>query len=94
MTPVASLTNIEKAGRTVALLGPNGAGKTTAISLLLGLLTPDRGSARLFGGPPTDAVAAGRVGAMLQDGGLMPGVLVGELLAMLAGLYPAPIPVA
>ncbi len=110
MTPVASLTNIEKAfgdvravdgltlsvqpGETVALLGPNGAGKTTAISLLLGLLTPDRGSARLFGGPPTDAVAAGRVGAMLQDGGLMPGVLVGELLAMLAGLYPAPIPVA
>jgi ABC-2 type transport system ATP-binding protein len=31
------------------LLGPNGAGKSTLIKLLLGLLTPDRGSARVQG---------------------------------------------
>jgi ABC-type multidrug transport system ATPase subunit len=30
------------------LLGPNGAGKTTLIKLLLGLLAPDEGSARIF----------------------------------------------
>ncbi|HWU53116.1 MAG TPA: ATP-binding cassette domain-containing protein, partial [Tahibacter sp.] len=35
------------AGEVYALLGPNGAGKTTAISLLLGLLRPDTGEARL-----------------------------------------------
>ena len=35
---------------------------------------------------------AGLVGAMLQDAGLMPGVRVGELLAMVRGLYPRPLP--
>ena len=30
-------------GQLVALLGPNGAGKTTTVSMVAGLLTPDRG---------------------------------------------------
>ncbi|MDQ6613955.1 MAG: ATP-binding cassette domain-containing protein [Actinomycetota bacterium] len=81
-------------GETVALLGPNGAAKTTAISLLLGMLIPDHGTVELFGGPPHGAVAAGLVGAMLHDGGLMAGVTVAELLDMLARLYPHPLPVA
>ncbi|MGH9126809.1 MAG: ABC transporter ATP-binding protein [Acidimicrobiales bacterium] len=80
-------------GETVALLGPNGAGKTTTISLLLGLLRPDEGRVSLFGHTPTKAVAEGRVGAMLQEGGLLGGVGVAELLGMLAGLYPNPRPV-
>jgi ABC-2 type transport system ATP-binding protein len=36
-------------GAIVGLLGPNGAGKTTTISMLLGLIEPDRGSIRYFG---------------------------------------------
>lgn len=36
-------------GTIVALLGENGAGKTTALRILLGLLEPDGGSARVFG---------------------------------------------
>jgi ABC-2 type transport system ATP-binding protein len=36
-------------GEVVALLGPNGAGKTTTLHMLLGLVTPDAGSVRLFG---------------------------------------------
>ena len=36
--------------------------------------------------------ADGLVGAMLQDAGLMPGVRVGELLTMVRGLYPRPLP--
>jgi ABC-2 type transport system ATP-binding protein len=40
------------AGDIYGFLGPNGAGKTTAMRILLGLLRPDAGSARLFGRDP------------------------------------------
>ena len=80
------------AAETVALLGPNGAGKTTAIGVLLGLLSPSRGQVQVYDLPPLQAVAAGLVGAMLQDAGLMPGVKVGELLKMVRNLYPRPLP--
>jgi ABC-2 type transport system ATP-binding protein len=80
------------AGETVALLGPNGAGKTTTIGLLVGLLTPAGGQVQVYGQSPSQAVADGLVGAMLQDAGLMPGVRVGELLTMVRGLYPRPLP--
>ncbi len=33
----------------LGLLGPNGAGKTTLIKILIGLLKPDKGYARVFG---------------------------------------------
>ena len=39
-------------GEFVAILGPNGSGKTTLIKLALGLISPSRGSVKLFGGPP------------------------------------------
>lgn len=80
-------------GQTVALLGPNGAGKTTTITMLLGLARPDQGTVAVLGMSPEDAVARGLIGAMLQDGGMMPGVQVGELLAMVRSLYPAPLSV-
>jgi ABC-2 type transport system ATP-binding protein len=80
-------------GETVALLGPNGAGKSTTIGMLLGLLPPDEGTVRLFGGSPRGAVAAGRVGSMLQEAGLPSNVKVAELVAFVRGLYPEPLPV-
>ena len=91
--PVCALDGIElriRPGSTVALLGPNGAGKSTAIELLLGLLEADHGSAFLFGSSPEQAIAAGRVGAMLQDTKLMSGVNVGALLRVIHGVYPHP----
>src|SRR5579862_1195045 len=78
-------------GETIALLGPNGAGKSTTISMLLGLLAPDSGSIEVLGSAPGSATAHAGVGAMLQDGGMMPGVLVGELLGMVRRLYQAPL---
>ncbi|MFE3329325.1 ATP-binding cassette domain-containing protein [Streptomyces sp. NPDC059176] len=44
-------------GEVHGFLGPNGSGKSTTIRILLGLLRPDSGSARLLGGDPwRDAV--------------------------------------
>jgi ABC-2 type transport system ATP-binding protein len=70
------------------LLGPNGAGKSATTGLLLGLLHPDRGQVQVHDRSSPRAAADGLVGATLQDAGLMPGVWVGELLAMVRGLYP------
>lgn len=44
-------------GARLALAGENGAGKTTLIKLILGLASPDRGSARLFGREAADPEA-------------------------------------
>jgi len=82
-----------EAGETVALLGPNGAGKSTTIDMILGLAEPDGGSVSVLGGSPSGAIDAGKVGAMLQTGALIRDLSVGELIAMVASLYPAPLDV-
>src|SRR5690242_19780138 len=78
-------------GEAVALLGPNGAGKTTTISMLLGLLTPTTGAVEVFGMQPAQAIQQSKIGAMLQEGKLMPGVRVGEFLDFVRSLHPAPL---
>ncbi|WP_425829934.1 ABC transporter ATP-binding protein [Streptomyces fractus] len=80
------------AGETVALLGPNGAGKSTTLDLLLGLRPADTGEVRVFGASPREAITAGRVGAMLQSGGLMDEVTVRELVQLGCALHPKPYP--
>lgn len=85
---VDGLTLSLRPGETVALLGPNGAGKSTTLDLLLGLKQPDSGTVRVFGSGPREAIVAGRVGAMLQSGGLMDEVTVAELVALACALHP------
>jgi ABC-2 type transport system ATP-binding protein len=94
--PVAAVRGIDvsiAAGETVALLGPNGAGKSTTIDMMLGLTRPDSGSVSLFGRSPSEAVAAGGVGAMLQTGALIRDLSVRELITMVAALYRHPMDV-
>ena len=72
--PVEAVRDVNahvEVGELVALLGPNGAGKSTTVDMLLGLQEPDDGSVDVFGGPPRRAVVAGRIGAMLQGGGVL-----------------------
>jgi ABC-2 type transport system ATP-binding protein len=90
-TALDGLTFRVRRGETVALLGPNGAGKTTAAEILLGLQKPDRGEVRVYGGTPADAIAGGRVGAMLQDADLPQGVTTAELIELIRGLYSSPL---
>ncbi|HEU4670892.1 MAG TPA: ABC transporter ATP-binding protein [Dyella sp.] len=81
-------------GELLALLGPNGAGKSTSIGVLLGLVRPHSGRARLFGADPQDVAARRRIGVMLQSAALPPTLRVGELLRLTASYYPAPRPLA
>lgn len=90
---VADLTLTLHPGETVALLGPNGAGKSSALDLLLGLRNPDSGSIKVFGTTPAQAIAQGRVGAMLQSGGLMEDVTVREIISLACALHPRAYPV-
>ena len=94
--PVRAVRGIDvsiPSGETVALLGPNGAGKSTTIDMMLGLLAPDSGTIEIFGVPTDRAIAEGRIGAMLQVGGVAQYLSVRELLTMVASLYPNPLPV-
>jgi len=87
--------NLEvRRGEVLALLGPNGAGKTTAISLLLGLLESDTGSATLFGAAPKSLSARRRIGAMLQTAGVPETLTIGELIALFRSYYAQPRSVA
>ena len=85
--------NLElRAGETVALLGPNGAGKSTRWTCSWRCASRRRGRS-MFGSDPYHAVKSGRVGAMLQSGGLMPEVTVRELVTLVSGFHPRPVPV-
>jgi ABC-2 type transport system ATP-binding protein len=83
-----------RAGETLALLGPNGAGKTTAIRTLLGIITPDAGTATLFGRDPRTPRNRARTGAMLQVAGVPATLTVGEHVRLFATYYPRPLPLA
>src|ERR1039457_7180524 len=90
---VDGLTLDLRQGETVALLGPNGAGKSTSLDMLLALRKPTAGRIEMFGSDPYHAVKSGRVGAMLQSGGLMPAATGRELLTLVTKLHPKPEPV-
>ena len=108
-TPVVSFENVRKTygkvravdgltmelrpGETVAFLGPNGAGKSTSLDMLLNLRKPDHGRIAMFGSDPYHAIKNGRVGAMLQSGGLMPEITVRDLIALVTSFHPRPEPV-
>jgi ABC-2 type transport system ATP-binding protein len=94
---IRALRNVNFAvhsGQVVALLGPNGAGKTTAVKLLLGLMPPNSGKTRVFGGDPTNPQNRLRTGAMLQVGRVPETLRIGEHIDLFSSYYPSPMPLA
>jgi zinc transport system ATP-binding protein len=53
-------------GEYAAVVGPNGSGKSTLMKLMLGLLRPDEGAARLFGEPAHEFDDGSRIGYVAQ----------------------------
>jgi ABC-2 type transport system ATP-binding protein len=92
---VDDLSLVARAGEVTAVLGPNGAGKTTTVECCEGLRAPDGGAVRVLGlDPATDAAALrGRVGVMLQDGGLPAAARALDVLRHVATMYAVPRPV-
>ena len=76
------------AGEIFGLLGPNGAGKTTAIRMLLGLMRPDSGVARIAGHDSwrRHIQAARHFGAVLESPGLYSWLTARENLRQTARL--------
>jgi ABC-2 type transport system ATP-binding protein len=92
---VRALRNVDftvRSGQVVAMLGPNGAGKTTAVKLLLGLLQPNSGKVRVFGGDPVNPENRMRAGAMLQVGKVPETLKVREHIDLFSSYYPNPLP--
>src|SRR3954447_18009 len=88
--PVRAVDRLDLAvrpGEVVAFLGPNGAGKTTTIDMVLGLARPDAGTVRVLGLEPAHAIAAGRVSAVMQTGGLLRDLTVAETVRLTASFF-------
>jgi len=74
VTAVDDLSFDVRAGTVTGFLGPNGAGKTTTLRMLLGLVSPDAGTATFDGTPYADLPEPlHTVGAVLEASSAYPG---------------------
>jgi ABC-2 type transport system ATP-binding protein len=60
-------------GGVYGILGPNGAGKSTLFRIVLGLVRPTTGEARLLGAAAGDIKALRRIGAVIETPASCPG---------------------
>ena len=83
------------AGEVVALLGRNGAGKTSTVEALEGYRRPAAGQVRVLGLDPwrkgDHRALTGRIGVMLQRGGVYPSMGPAEALRLFASYYDDPV---
>ncbi|MEU7746960.1 ABC transporter ATP-binding protein [Nonomuraea sp. NPDC049158] len=89
--PARALNGLDlvvRTGEVHGFLGPNGAGKSTTIRILLGLMRPDAGAARLLGGDPWTQTAElhRRLAYVPGDVTLWPGLSGGEAIDLLGRL--------
>jgi len=71
-------------GEVYGFLGPNGAGKTTTLRMLLGLIRPTAGSARVVGAAPGSPESLIKVGAIVETPAFYPYMTGYDNLRLLA----------
>jgi ABC-2 type transport system ATP-binding protein len=89
LVAVADVSFALEAGQMVGLLGPNGAGKTTTVSMIAGLVTPERGEVLVAGRRlerDTDP-AKRRIGLVPQDLALYDELSARDNLRFFGALY-------
>lgn len=74
-------------GRLYGLIGPNGSGKTTAIKMLVGLLRPTSGSARILDEKVPVRKNIARIGYMPQEMAIYSDLTVHENIELFGQLY-------
>jgi ABC-2 type transport system ATP-binding protein len=84
---VADLTLQVPKGEVFGFLGPNGAGKSTSVKMLLGLVAPNSGCARVLGHAPGDTAAMARVGFLPEHFRFHEWMRAAELLDLHGRLY-------
>lgn len=89
LTAVDNLTLSVPRGSVYGLLGPNGSGKTTTLAMILGVMEPDGGSFRWFGGQ-TPADARKHIGALLETPNFYAYLSATENLKIVADIKRAP----
>lgn len=78
------LTLSIRRGGVYGVLGPNGAGKSTLFRILLGLIRPSEGTARVLGGDIGDVAAMRRMGSMIETPRFPPFLSARQVLQWLA----------
>jgi ABC-2 type transport system ATP-binding protein len=76
-----------EANEIFGFLGPNGAGKTTTLKMLMGLIFPSRGQARIFGRPITDRAVKQRLGFLPENPYFYDYLSGAELLDLMGHLF-------
>jgi ABC-2 type transport system ATP-binding protein len=80
------LTMTVEEGEVYGFLGPNGAGKSTTLKLLMGLIFPTSGSARILGKAVADLAMRRRIGFLPENPYFYDYLTAEELLTYYAGL--------
>jgi ABC-2 type transport system ATP-binding protein len=79
-----------EAGEVFGLLGPNGAGKTTTLKILLGLIFPTLGTARILGKEIGDVSVRARIGYLPENPYFYAHLTAQEFLNYVAELFGLP----
>ena len=74
-------------GEVIGFLGPNGAGKSTTLKLLMQLIYPTAGTARILGRPAGDVAVRHRIGFLAENPYFYDYLTAEEVLRYFAGLF-------